>query len=268
MENIVEFFQNVNFDVDSYWKASSILLIGSVILGLIGRFVFGQKSILNVAVSSSFGILFIYAFSIFLSNCGIQQSFLNSPLPFVTLTKDTLLLMDFSNVHYTTLASEILNMIILAFPVNLADSWLPKKKNLFLWLLFRLLTILIGYLMYIVLNWIFLNYLPISITTYAPVVLLAILLLMLLTGTLKITIGALLSTVNPIIGGLYTFFFANIIGRAITKAVLTTGIIIGLIIGLRYIGIVAISIISAALLAYLPVLILIIIMWYLLTSIL
>ena len=268
MENILTFFESVNISIDGYWKTAAILLIGSLIMGLVGRFVFGQKSILNVSVSSAFGILFIYALTILLSSSGVQLFSISAPLPFVAISDNSLALLDLTSAHYTVLCSEILSMIILAFLVNLADSWLPKKKNIFSWLFFRILTIVIGYLLHLLATWLFSTYLPEGIVTYAPAVLLVILLLMLLTGALKILIGALLSTVNPIIGGLYTFFFATIIGKQITKAVLTSGIIALLLMALRYAGIVAISITSAALVAYIPIILLLVIMWYVLCCIL
>ena len=268
MENIADFFQSSKFNIDNFWIAAGILLIGSLMLGLIGRFVFGQKSILNVSVSSVFGILFIYGLTVILSSSGVQLVQWAAPLPFVTVNSESLNLFDFFNAHYTVLCSDILSMTILAFLMNLVDCIFPKKKNIFLWLLFRILTIVSGYLLHLLVCWLFTAYLPNGIVTYAPVVLIAILLLMLLTGVLRIIIGALISTVNPIIGALYTFFFANIIGRQITKAVLTTAIVAGLIIALRYAGITAITITSAALVAYLPIIILLVTLWYLLCCIL
>ena len=109
---------------------------------------------------------------------------------------------------------------------------------------------------------------PEMIVTYAPVVLLALLILMLLTGALKIIVGALMATVNPVIGALYTFFFANIIGKQIAKAVLTSAILAGLVILLRYLGVTVISIASAALLAYIPFLLVLIALWYLVNRVL
>ena len=268
MQNIIQYFQSPAFNFRSLLITAAILLIGSLILGLIGRFVFGKKSILNVSVSSAFGILFIYGLAVTLFCCDIQFPGVTAPLPFVRIDQDSLLLIDFFHTPFATLCSEILSMIILAFLVNLADTWLPKSKNLFSWIFFRLLTIAIGYLLHLVVVWLFTTYLPDAIVTYAPIVLLGILILILLTGVLKFIIGALLVTVNPIIGALYTFFFANIVGKQITKSVLTTAIIAGLIIALRYAGITAIAITSAALIAYLPVIILLVAAWYLLCCIL
>ena len=124
------------------------------------------------------------------------------------------------------------------------------------------LTVVIGYLIHLVVIGLFATYLPEGLVTYAPVILLALLILMLLTGALKIVVGAVLSTVNPIIGGLYTFFFASVIGKQITKAVLTTAILSGLVIGLQAIGFGVVSIASAALMAYIPFMVLLIILWY------
>lgn len=263
MDTVIRFFDSVGIDFDTFWKAALILLIGTVLLSLFGRFVFGKRSALNHAVSSAIGILFIYALTVVLGSSSTQLSSLIAPLPFVTIADNQMILFSFRNAHYTTICSEVLSMIILAFLVNLADGWLPKGKNIFTWIFFRGLTVLIGYIMHLVVVGLFATYLPEGIVTYAPVVLLAILVLLLLTGALKIVVGALLATVNPIIGGLYTFFFANVIGKQVTKAVLTTVILSALVIGLQYIGLGVISIAAAALTAYIPVLILLAVLWYL-----
>lgn len=262
MEAIMEFFGSIGIDFDTFWKSALILLIGTFLLSIFGRFIFGKRSALNNAASSAIGIIFIYALTVVLRGAGLQFSQLIAPLPFVTISGDKLYLFDFFSAHYTTLCSEVLSMIILSFLVNLADGWLPRGKNIFSWLFFRCLTVVIGYLLHLVVIGLFATYLPEGIVTYAPVILLALLVLLLLTGALKILVGALLTTVNPIIGGLYTFFFATVIGKQISKATLTTVILAGLIIALKYAGVTVISIASAALIAYVPILILLIILWY------
>lgn len=262
MENILQYFSSINFQFDSFWKTVLILLLGTFLLSVFGKFIFGKRSALNNAVSSAIGILFIYAATIVLESAGAQFSPFIAPLPFVTISGNDLLLFSFVGSHYTVVCTEILSMVILAFLVNIADGWLPRGKNVFSWTFFRCLTVVIGYLMHLVVVWLFATYLPEGIVTYAPVILLAILIIMLLTGTLKILVGALLTTVNPIIGGLYTFFFATVIGKQVTKAVLTTVILGAIVFALQYFGIGVISIASAALVAYIPLLILLIILWY------
>ena len=267
MENIRALFNSVGLDFNSYWMAFAILLIGTIVLGSIARFAFGKKSVLNISVSSSIGILFIYGLTVILYCCNIPNIPVTTTLPFATIQGDTLLLFDFFSADFPTLCAEILSMVILAFLVSLVDSWLPKPKNIFSWLFFRVLTVVIGYVLHMLTVWAFTSFAPAFIVTYAPIVLLAILILMLVTGVLKILIGALIATVNPIIGALYTFFFANIIGKQVTKSVLTTAIIAGLIIALKYAGITAIAISSAVLLAYLPIILLLVVVWYLMCCI-
>lgn len=263
MEVIVDFFNSIGIDFNTFWKAGLILLLGTLVLSLFGRFVFGKRSVLNCAVSSVFGILFIYAVSVVLRSAGAQFSNLIAPLPFVSISGTQMILFSFKGAHYTIVCSEILSMIILAFLVNLADGWLPRGKNILSWIFFRCLTVVIAYILHLIVVGLFATYLPDGIVTYAPVILLALLILLLLTGALKLLVGALLTTVNPIIGGLYTFFFATLIGKQITKAVITTALLAGLILALQYIGVGVISIASAALVAYIPIMIVFALLWYL-----
>ena len=262
MEAITNYFQSIGLNFDVFWKAALILLLGTFLMSVLGRFVFGKRSLLNNAVSSAVGILFIYAITVVLKSLGAQFEGWIAPLPFVSISGDQMALFSFEGAHYTMICSEILSMIILAFLVNLADGWLPQGKNIFSWLFFRCLTVVIGYLLHLIVVALFRTYLPEGIVTYAPAVLLGLLILLLLTGVLKILVGAVLSTVNPIIGGLYTFFFATIIGKQVTRSVLTTAILAALVFGLQYIGMSVICIASAALAAYIPFLVLLIILWY------
>lgn len=262
MESIMQFFSSRGISFDSLWKAAIILLLGSFALSVLGRLVFGKKSVLKNAASSSIGILFIYAAVVTLESCGTQLAAWFVPLPFVQIAGSQLNLFDFFNAGYTEICSQVLSMIILAFLVNLADTWLPQTKNIFSWTFFRCLTVVIGYLLYMLAFGLLGKYLPEAIVVYAPVVLLAILLLLLLTGVLKILVGAVLTTVNPIIGAVYTFFFATIVGKQVTKAVVTTAILSGLLIALRYAGVVAISIAASALIAYVPIMIILVLLWY------
>jgi len=153
-------------------------------------------------------------------------------------------------------------MVILAFLANLTDSWLPVGKNIFSWVFFRALTVCLAFGLHYVASLLMTSYLPADFLTYAPSILLAILILMLLTGALKIIVGALLTTVNPLIAALYTFFFANFVGKMITKAVLTTALLAGLVYLLNVIGCTELLISVAALTGYIPFAVALIFLWY------
>ena len=268
MESIIAYFNTLDLDFDALLKTGAILLLGTLLISLFGRFIFGKKSALNNAVSSAIGILFIYALTVILKSAGAQFQAWTAPLPFVTIAGDELRLFSFAGADYTVICAEVLSMIILSFLVNIVDGWLPRGKHIIGWIFFRCLTVLIALFLHLIVTGLFTAYLPEGIVTYAPPILLALLVLMLLTGALKILVGVLLSTVNPLIAALYTFFFANVIGKQITKAVLTTTLLAGLVLLLQYVGITAVSIASAALMAYIPFIVALIVLWYVVCRIL
>ncbi len=261
MESVINYFAGLNLDIIAFLKASGMLIGALLVLALVGRFVFGKRSPLIRAVSSVIGILFIYAITILLGDAGEQFQKFIAPLPFVTIENNTMVLFNFQ-ADYTVICTQVLSMIILSFLMNLADGWLPTGKRIFSWVFFRCLGVAIALALHLVVTGLLTAYLPEGLVTYAPVILLAILVLMLLTGALKFLVGLVLTTVNPLIAALYTFFFANVVGKQITKAILTTGILAALVLALQKMGIVAITIASAALAAYIPLIILLVALWY------
>ncbi len=267
MEAIVNYFSSMNLNFGIFLKATGMLIVALLALAIVGRFIFGKRSALSRAVSSAIGILFIYAITILLGGAGEQFQKFIAPLPFVTIQGDSMVLFNFQ-ADYTVICTQVLSMIILSFLMNLADGWLPTGKHIITWVLFRALAVCIGLTLHLLVTGLLTSFLPEGLVTYAPVILLGILVLMLLTGALKFLVGLVLTTVNPLIAALYTFFFANVVGKQITKAILTTGIIAGLVYVLQRMGVVAIYIASAALAAYIPLIILLIVLWYIIGKLL
>ena len=262
MDKISQYFNEFGLNFDQLLITAGIILLGTLLLSAIGRFVFGKKSVLTCAVSSAIGILFVYALNIVLPSAGAEFGRFITPLPFISITGDTMTLFQFSGTDYTLICGELVSLILLAFLMNLIDQFIPKGKNVLTWAFFRVLTVVLAQGAHLLLHWILTAYLPEGILLYAPAIILGILLLMLATGALKLLVGLFLSTVNPVIGALYTFFFANVIGKQITKAVLTTGILAALVYGLEQLGITTICIATGALVAYLPLMVLLLILWY------
>lgn len=262
MDQIMQFVQSLGPDFPGLIKTGGILLLGMLITSLLGRFVFGKRSVFCCAVSTAISILFIYALTVIAYSAGAQFSDFVAPLPFASISGTQLVLFSFESAHYTLICSELTSMVVLAFFVSLAEGWLPKGNRIFSWIFFRCLTVVIAFLLHLLINWVFTRYLPQGIITYAPTILLGLLILMILTGALKLLVGLVLSTVNPLIGALYTFFFANVVGKQITKAVLSTALLAGLVMLLQYFGCGVISFALSALTAYIPFLILLIALWY------
>lgn len=263
MDKIIAFFSERGVDLHTMLITAAVLALGLLLTGCIGRFIFGKKSNLAVASSSAIGILFILVVTVVIKSMGVPYEKYLTPLPFVTVTHDSLTIFQLEGTDYTLICSQALSCVILAFLVNLADRWLPKGENIFSWLFFRCLTVLLGMVMHFVAVWLLTTYLPADLMTYAPVILLGILILMILTGALKIVVGLMVSSVNPLIGALYTFFFANAIGKLITRAVLTTGLLMGLVYLLNTLGVSELSIVPTALTAYIPFGVILLGLWYL-----
>ena len=262
MNEIRQILASIDFDFQIFWKALAVLAAGTIVMGTVGRVAFGKRSVLSRSVSSAIGILFIYAATIVLYSMGARYQGFIAPLPFVSFSGTEMTLFNFFNADYTVICTQILSMIILAFLANLFDGILPKGKKLVGWLFFRCLTVVLAMAAHLAVDWLFTSILPEGLVTYAPTIVLGLLLLLLAVGALKVVVGALLATVNPLIGAFYTFFFATIAGKALSKAILTTAILTAIVLALNDIGVATVSIASAGLVAYVPVLLVLIVLWY------
>ena len=240
-----------------------------MVMGLLGRLAMGKRSDLNHAVSSAMGILFIYAVTVsvytFLPHT--LTAYL-SPLPFVTLAGDYLIFLPVRDMAFTFTCTQVLSVVILAFLVNLLDTFLPKGEGIVSWYLLRFVTIALAMAAHYAVRWAFNTFLPMVLVTYAPMILLGILAAMLLLSVLNLALGVALTLMDPIFGGIYAFFFSNIVGKQLTKAVLTTALICGIFFLLETMDY-AIIVLSASLLAAcIPLGIVLLILWYLLGHVL
>lgn len=260
---MTDFIVSLGLDPDSLLTALLIIIAGIVVASILCRFIFGRHSVVGASISSAIGILFIYAIITVLRATDAIPAQLLAPLPFVEANADGLTLFSFTAADYAAICSQLLSAVILAFFMNLADSWFPVGKNLFTWLIFRCLTLIIAYGLHLLTVYLFRTYLPEGIVVYAPTVLLVLLIVLLLTGLLKLPFCALLTIANPIIGGLYTFFFSTLIGKMVSKAMLTALLIALLVLGLGYLGILVIPLSASVLVIYIPVALILATLWYL-----
>lgn len=246
-------------------RFAAMLAAGALVLGLLGHFCFGKRSGLNHSVSSAVGILFVYALTvvIYTFHPGDLSRFL-APLPFVSLHGEYLLIFSFTGSEFTAICTQVLNMIILAFLVNVLDEWMPKGKTVFKWYLLRFLTVVLSMVAQLIVTGLLARYLPGVVVAYAPMILVGILLVTVLLGLVKAVLGLVLTVVNPILGAIYSFFFASKIGRMLGRAVVTTVLLSVLVFLLEYLGYGIIAISAEALAAYLPLTAVLLVLWYIL----
>lgn len=258
-------------EVDLMSAAQFILYFSviSLILGVMGRFVLGKRSSLNLSVSSTIGILFIYALTVVVYTFHPWNlDALLSPLPFATFSNDYLIILPITDAQFPALCTQILSLIILAFLVNLVDTFAPKGNHIFSWLLLRLLTMAVCMVLHLAVNWAFRTYMPNILVTYAPMILLLILCFCLLSGVINLLLGMVIAVANPFLGAMYTFFFSNIVGKQVSKAVFSSVIICVVMYLLDLFGYTVICISAAALLTYIPLALILLVLWYLIGSVL
>ena len=253
-------------DIDplSILKFIGIFAAVSIVVSLLGRVIFGKRSSLNHALSSAMGIFFILAIStlIYVFDPRSLAQYL-SPLPYVAFSGEYLILFSFTGSSFATICEELLSMIILAFLVNLLDTFIPKGKNVFTWYLLRFLTVLLAMGLHYGVTWASNAYLPGVLVSYAPIILLAVLILAVLMGLMNVVLGLVLTVVNPIFGALYAFFFSTLVGKQLTKAICTTIVLTAVVVALSYFGCTMLCIAGSALAAYIPLLIVLLVLWYL-----
>ena len=250
-------------DFLSVLKFIALLVVAGLIFSTLCRLVFGKHSALNHALSSAIAIVFVYVAAIVIYTF-FPQGFARflTPLPFVQFSDGFLYLLDFSTASFTTICTEILSLYLLSFLVNAIDSIIPCGKTRSRWLFLRMLSIVLALTLHDILTWASNTYLPGLLVTYAPIILLGVLLVSLLIGFLNLILGFVIAAWNPIFGILYSFFFSTLIGKQLSKAALSTGFIIALLCLLISLGYGVIAISAAALLSYLPLLLVLLLLWY------
>lgn len=236
----------------------------SLILGIMSRVVLGKRSSLSHSLSAVMGILFVYVVTITLYTFKPWNlDILLSPLPFVTFSDHYLIIHPITDLQFSALCEQLLSLIILSFLINLIDSFMLQGDNVISWLLLRVITILVCFALHLLVSWAFHTYLPGVLVDYAPVILLGVLAVMLLSGVVTLILGLVISITNPFLGAMYSFFFSNVVGKQLSKAIFTTGVLCVILYLMDTFGLIVIIISPAALLTYIPLAIAMVVLWYL-----
>lgn len=257
-----------SFDPGRYFMSILIGIISILIVGGVFRLCFGKGSVLNGAISSAIAILCLYVINVVVYSFGSDLQLLFAPLPFVEVTDGYLKVFPIFDASLSDICTEVTNMIVLAYLMNLLETWLPKGKKIWSWYCFRALSLLLAICLHYCIN-IFLNtVLPEGFWDMAPMVLLIILFTAFSLGLLKLLVGGALSFINPFLGLFYTFFFSKTAGKQLMRAIVTTALLTALVCVLNYLSYTSIYIASVAILTYLPVIIIGLLLWYILAQLL
>lgn len=245
-----------------YLKFLGILVLGILLISSFSRFLFGKKAQVTQAIASAIEIFFVYVITIVVYALGLQLPFPLVPLPFVALAEDYLVIFPILTADFPSICDQTLKLLIIAFLVNLAGGLIPRGEHPIPWFFLRLLTVVLSVALIYGAEYLLHIYIPQGLGAYAPMILLCVLAALILLGSLKLLVGGLIAFLDPIMAALYTFFFANVVGRALAKAILTTGLIMGLLAALNYLEIYAVHIAASVLKAYIPLLLIVLVLWY------
>ena len=99
-------------------------------------------------------------------------------------------------------------------------------------------------------------------------ILLCILIFLMLSGLVNLVVGLVIATANPFLGAMYTFFFSNLVGKQVSKAVFSSLILCGVLYLLETFHYTVLCISASALTAYIPMVIVLLALWYLIGHVL
>ena len=255
-----------SFNIENFLQ---IMLVISAVLffaGILLRIICGERSSLSKSVVATMIILMIYVVAGAINIENHYQIFL-APLPFISFASDYLSIYNISAGSLAMLCTELVEMIVLAFVVNLIEDLLPKGNGFLSKYFWRCITVVLCMVAYWFVTSLLASFMPGFIVTYAPVILMAIVLFLMLgtlfNALLVIGLFATLGPVGGICGLIYKFFFDTLIGKKLFKAIITTLIISILVYICNVAGYTEILLTSAQISAYLPTLTMLAIVWIL-----
>ena len=242
---------------------SALLIVFVLGLGLVFRLFFGRNCAVNRGISGFLEVLFIYAATVTvytLKPWNLTQYL--APLPFAIFRGDILIVSYSACSTIPLLCSQLLSLIILCFIVHLLNFVLPRGRSFVPRLLMRAVCVVLAVGVDLAANWALNAFLPAVIAESAPVALITVLAVTLLVSLFNPLLCILFTAANPIVGLLYTFFFSNTIGKNLTRAVLSAGMVFALFYGMDYFECIVIDITPGALLRYSPFALALLGVWY------
>lgn len=271
MDTIQQNFENLipaEFKTDSFLSVMLIVCLGAIAIGLIARFAIGKRSRVNRAVSSAMCILCMYLAGAALFVSDLRVETVLQILPMVSLEGNVLRVFALSTASFGAISGQLLRLILLSFIMNLINTLLPEGKNLLFWYLYRIISIAAAVILELAVNYAVNAFLPQVFLAWAPAVLLGILVLLLLLGVMKVILGLFLAAINPILAGIYAFFFSNKIGKQLSTALLTTALLTALVFVLERMGCTMVMLTTSTLAVYVPYLVILLILWYVIGALL
>ena len=232
-------------------QGSALVTLSLFLAGGLFRLLFGRGHPLISAVSAvlSMGLVYLAAVLLELFLPQLRQL---PALPFLEVTARQVRLLIFTPAEPLLLYPALLRLGILAFLVNLLESALPTGEGFWSWYLWRTVTVLAALSGYALICACLDHYAPEILGSWAEAILWGFWALIALLALVKLLTGLILSAMNPLVGGLYSFFFSRFLGLQMTKSILTAGLCLAVCYALHRSGLTQFAFADFTLAAYGP----------------
>ena len=209
---------------------SRLYIIAIAVIVAVGiRMIHKKASQYNHALSSAMALLFMYLLLIQLHKLvpDIVDPLLDKlPLVDMDLENGTVSLFQFSAKNFSASCAEFLNLFILSFCLIGLDDLIPDAKNVTSWMILQFIIVCLSMAIYTFLLKCINHFCPDLLSSYAPMILVCILLFMVFLGLLKVVLTMMLVAVNPLLIAISAFFSGNKLGLALGKAVMCSLVLV------------------------------------------
>jgi len=252
-----------------HMKRIFIVCVGCFVIAGLLRLISGKNGSAVKSIAAVMGILILYCLRVALAR--VDSALVNYfvQLPFVQISSDSVQIFSLGETSQAAVYVELVNLILLVFLFHLFETLLPLGKNLFSWLFFRYISVGGAYGIYSAALLLFTGFLPNFIKTFAPIILLGLLILLLAVTVFKWLFGLILGiTTSPVIGGIYTFFISNIVGKQLTKSAFTSAALFLLVYLCHRYSITVLTLNQPLGVILIPVVVLLLCIWFVINKVL
>lgn len=248
-------------------KTLLVIALVTIVVGIILRFVCHAIVDMPRAASACLAIIVIYVMAVCVMGYDAQSNIFMNALPFIGDGVDYHSIYVTMKTDFDRFFVEISKLFIMAFFINLAQDLFirRRKRNFFLWWLLETLVITGALLVNFVVDYLLRTYLPEGFGDWLPVVIFCAIGVLLILALIKLIFNLL----NPLLSLILGFFSGNRVGRTLTKSFLTTALLTVVVVITDRLGYgQALYQLTLSVDVFLPVVLLLIFVWYLVWRIL
>lgn len=272
MDHIIKFVEEqypAGFDLGAMFSMFMTMIVFMVITGGIGRLIKkGPNSGLSHSTSTACAILFIYTvFVLFYRVDRELLAFFTDKLPLINFDGDTISIYRLEGKTFPELCSEFLHVYLMSFLIIAIDDLIQDSKNLVSWYILQFILCFCAILAYCVGIHMLNSYLPGFLVSYAPMIIVCIMLAFVALAAFRIVCNLMMTVVDPLLGAVYDFMIGKKLGNCIYKAALCSGMLLLLVWRLESLGHVSVNVMDFSLLGFVPLIALLMLFWYLLGAV-